>query len=173
MIKGYKIALTVLAATFGIVSMAQAEDHIGGHIGFVLPLYTHDGGRNINDLSSQFSIGFPVGITVKGSGRTAFDLELVPAIHTARPRDTSLTVHPGVVWSVGHGWGAGVRAAFDVNSSSWGFTPLVNHSWPLRKEQGFFKAWFIEGVLPVRFQRPVGGPMIDPVTAGVHLGLAF
>jgi hypothetical protein len=173
MISAYRIAWTVLAGICGMVPLAQAQDHVGGHIGFVLPLLTHEGGRNINDLADQFAIGFPVGITVKGSGRMAFDLEMVPAINTAKPRETSLTVHPGLVWNVGHGFGAGVRAAFDVNSPSYGFTPLVNHSWPLKGESGFFKAYFIEAVLPVRFNRPVGGPMTNPVTAGLHFGLAF
>ena len=172
--RAYWIAFAALAGTLaGIVPLAQADEHVGGHIGFVLPIVTRAGGQTTNDLGDQFSIGFPVGITVKGSGRTAFDLELVPAIHTARPRETSLTVHPGLVWNVGRGFGAGVRAAFDINSASWGFTPLVNHSWPIRNESGLFKAYFVEAVLPVRFNRPVGGPMTDPVTFGLHFGLGF
>jgi hypothetical protein len=36
-----------------------------------------------------------------------------------------------------------------------------------------FKAYFVEAVLPVRFSRPVGGPMTDPVTFGLHFGLGF
>jgi hypothetical protein len=167
------IALAVLATTLaGRVALAQEGPTLGGHIGFVLPLVTHSGGRTINDLADQFSIGFPVGITVKGSGRTSFDFELVPSINTTRPRTTSLTIHPGLVWSLGHGFGAGIRAAFDVNNSSWGFTPLVNHSWPI-ENHGLFKAYFVEADLPVRFNRPVGGPMTDPVTFAMHFGLAF
>jgi hypothetical protein len=172
--RAYGIALAVLAgALAGSAPVARAQPSVGGHIGFVLPLVTHAGGQTINDLADQFSIGFPVAITVKGSGRTAFDLELVPAINTARPRETSLTVHPGLVWNVGHSFGAGIRAAFDVNSPSWGFTPLVNHSWPIHSQNGFFKVYFVEAVLPVRFSRPVGGPMTNPVTFGLHFGLGF
>ena len=167
------LALAVLGGLFVSPPQARAEESIGGHIGFVLPLVTRADGRTTNDLADQFAIGFPVGITVKGNGRTAFDLELVPVIHTTRPRDTSLTVHPGLVWNVGHGFGAGVRAAFDVNSPSYGFTPLVNHSWPIRREGSFFKAYFVEAVLPVRFNRPVGGPATNPVTFGMHFGLGF
>jgi hypothetical protein len=168
------IAFTVLAAALAVKApLAQAQAGVGGHIGFVLPLITDAGGHVTNNLADQFSIGFPVGITLKGSGRTAFDLELVPAIHTARPRENSLTVHPGLVWNLGHGYGAGVRAAFDVNTASWGYTPLVNHSWPIKSENGLFKAYFVEAVLPVRFNRPVVGPKTDPVTFGMHFGLAF
>jgi hypothetical protein len=174
MSSAYWITRFALVATLaGAVAPAQAQERVGGHIGFVVPLVTHEGGRTTNDLADSFSIGFPVGITLAGRGPMAFDLELVPAIHTALPRENSLTVHPGLVWNVGHGFGAGVRAAFDVNSASWGFTPLVNHSWPMRSESGLFKAYFVEAVLPVRFNRPAGGPMTNPVTFGLHFGVAF
>src|SRR5260370_36190088 len=114
------ITLVVLATTVAVrAPLAQAQEGptVGGHIGFVLPLVTHVGGQTINDTANQFSIGFPVGVTFKGSGRMAFDLELVPFINTTRPRTNSLTLHPGVVWNLGHGFGAGVRVAFDVNTS--------------------------------------------------------
>jgi hypothetical protein len=146
---------------------------VGGHIGFVVPLVTQSGGQTINDTADQFSIGFPVGITVKGSGRMAFDFELDPFINTAGSRQTTLTVAPGLVWRLGRGWAAGGRLAFDVNSSSWGFTPLVNHSWPIKREHSFFKTYFIEADLPVRFNRPVGGPATDPVTFAMHFGVGF
>ena len=169
------ILATLATALAGRVPLAQAQDGItmGGHIGFVLPMVTHAGGQTINNLADQFSIGFPVGVTFKGSGRMAFDLELIPFINTAPPRQTTLTVHPGLVWSLGHGWGAGARLAFDVNASSWGFTPLVNKSFPIKRDHSFFKAYFIEADLPVRFSWPVGGPATDPVTFAMHFGLGF
>src|SRR5262249_20390922 len=94
---------------------AQAQDGLGGHIGFVLPLVTHAGGQTTN-LGDNFSIGFPMGITIKGTGKTAFDLELVPAIQDS-PRQVSLTVHPGLLYSIGRNWAVGTRLAFDINSS--------------------------------------------------------
>ena len=66
---------------------------VGGHVGFVLPLVTRAGGQTTN-LGDGFSIGFPMGITVKGAGRMAFDLELVPSVKNT-PRSVALTVHPG------------------------------------------------------------------------------
>jgi hypothetical protein len=167
---GGAAALAIL--TVGAVASAQAQT-VGGHVGFVLPLVTRSAGETTNNLADAFAIGFPMGFGVKGSGRMAFDLELVPMIHTARPRETTLTVHPGFVWDIGHHFGAGVRAAFDVNSASWGFTPLVNRSWPIKSEGSFFKAYFVEADLPVRFNRPVTGPKTDPVTFAMHFGLAF
>jgi len=100
----------------------------------------------------------------------AFDLELVPAIQDS-PRNVTLTVHPGLIWNLGHNFGAGARLAFDVNSSQFGFTPLVNKSWPIKEH--YFKAYFVEAVLPVRFNRPPGGLSTNPVTFGIHFGVAF
>jgi hypothetical protein len=162
----FALVLMALAST---VPVAKSQDNIGGHIGFVLPLVTHAGG-NTTSLADNFSIGFPIGVTFKGKGRMAFDLELVPGVQDS-PRNTSLTVHPGLVWGLGHRWAAGLRAAFDVNTPSFGFTPLVNYSWPIK--DSFFKAYFVEAVLPVRFNRPTGGPDTTPVTFGLHFGLGF
>lgn len=172
------IVLVVLATTLASkMLLAQAQEQrgptLGGHIGFVLPLVTHSGGQTINNLADQFSVGFPVGITVKGSGRTAFDLELVPQINTAGQRLTTLTVHPGLIYGLGHGFGVGGRVAFDVNNPTWGFTPLVNKSWPIKHNNSLFKAYFVEADLPVRFSRPVGAPATNAVTFAMHFGVSF
>jgi hypothetical protein len=184
--KTASIVLTVLAtALVSTGALVQAQENtapqapekkgttVGGHIGFVLPLVTHSGGQTIDVPANQFAIGFPVGITVKGSGRTAFDLELVPQINTSQKRVTTLTVHPGLVWNLGHGFGAGGRLAFDVNDPSWGFTPLVNHSWPIKNRHGLFKAYFVEADLPVRFSRPTNAPATNAVTFATHFGVSF
>jgi len=169
-----RMGLAVVAGLLAsLAPAARAQDTLGGHMGMVLPLVTRAAGQTTNDVADNFAIGFPIGITVKGQGRTAFDFELVPAIHTTGLKQTSLTVHPGLVWDIGHHFGAGMRAAFDVNSASWGFTPLINHSWPIRSEGGFFKAYFIEADLPVRFNRPAVGPGSNPVTFAMHFGLGF
>lgn len=164
-------ALAVVMSLASAVPMAEAQANMGGHIGFVLPLVTRAEGQTTN-LGDNFSIGFPVGITIKGRGRMAFDMELVSSIQNS-PRTVTLTVHPGVVWGVGHGFGVGARAAFDVNSSQFGFTPLLNKSWPIGSENGFFKTYFAEADLPVRFNRPTGGPNTNPVTFAAHFGLGF
>src|SRR6058998_1999708 len=100
-------------------SAEEAQTRLGGHFGFVLPLVTHAGGKTTN-LADNFSIGFPLGITFKGRGRIAYDLELVPGVQDT-PRRSTLTVHPGLVWAVGRDFGVGMRAAFDVNTPVWGF----------------------------------------------------
>lgn len=166
------IASIVLIAMSGsLAPKAVAQEGLGGHVGFVLPLVTR-AGRQTSNIGDNFSIGFPLGITFKRAGRVAYDLELVPAIQDS-PRKVSLTVHPGFVCALKHNWAAGMRMAFDVNSSQFGFTPLVNKSWPIKAEGTFFKAYFVEAVLPVRFNRPTGGNTTIPVTFGLHFGLGF
>ena len=151
----------------GIGQAQETQDKLGGHIGFVLPLVTHEGGQTTT-LDENFRIGFPVGITIKASGRTAFDLEFVPFVQDS-PRNVSLTVHPGILYGLGHGFTVGTRLAFDVNSSQFGFTPLLNKSWPITGS--FFKAYFVEADLPVRFNRPAGGPSANAVTFAMHFGV--
>jgi hypothetical protein len=166
-----RTAALLLACLAVPVSRAAAQGRIGGHVGFVLPLVTHAGGQTTN-LGDNFTVGFPMGITVKGGGRLSFDMELVPSVQNS-PRQVSLTVHPGLVAGVGHGFAVGMRAAFDVNSSQVGFTPLVNKSWPIESKSNFFKAYFVEADLPVRFNRPPGGPNTNPVTFALHFGVGF
>jgi hypothetical protein len=161
----------LLACLAGAAPMAAAQENVGGHIGFVIPWVTHANGQTTS-IADNFSIGFPIGVTLKGKGRMALDLEFVPTIQD-RPRQVSLLVHPGVLYGLGHGFTAGMRAAFDVNSSQFGFTPLLNKSWPIKNHNGFFKAYFVEAVLPVRFNRPTGGPSSNPVTFATHFGLGF
>jgi hypothetical protein len=186
------IVLAVLAATVaGRVPLAQAQENsasqaqpqaqaqaqkgptLGGHIGFLLPLVTDSSG-NVTNLGDAPAVGFPVGITIKGSGRLAFDLEFVPQINTTGTRQTTLTVHPGLICGLGHGWAVGGRLAFVVNDPSWGFTPLLNKSFPIKhRNGGLLKAYFVEADLPVRFGRPVGAPATNAVTFAMHFGVAF
>ncbi|HWZ45467.1 MAG TPA: hypothetical protein VNW97_18475 [Candidatus Saccharimonadales bacterium] len=161
----------VMMFTFAMTPQALAQTEIGGHVGFVLPLVTRAGG-DTTTIGDNFGIGFPIGVTFKGKGRMALDMEFVPSIQN-EPRQVSLLVHPGLIWSVGRGYSAGVRAAFDVNSSQFGFTPLLNKSWKFANQDQFFKAYFAEAVLPVRFNRPTGGIATNPVTFGIHFGLGF
>jgi hypothetical protein len=169
--KLYLALAPLLTALFGILGpSAVGQTRVAGHIGFVLPLVTQSDGATTT-IADGFSIGFPTGITLKGPGRLAFDLEFVPSIQKS-PRTVSLTVHPGFVEAVGHGFALGVRAAFVVDSSTYGFTPLVNKSWPIEKP-GLLKAYFVEADLPVRFDRPTGGPATTPVTFAMHFGVGF
>jgi hypothetical protein len=114
------------------VPAASAQDRLGGPFGVVFPLVTHVNG-DTTDIGEDFKIGFPMGITVKTSDKYAFDLELVPGLdpQADSPINVSLTVHPGILRSLGNSWTAGLRMAFDIGGASWGFTPLINKSFPM------------------------------------------
>ena len=137
------------------------------HFGVVFPLVTRVNGESTT-ISDEFNVGFPTGITIKPGGRVAFDLALVPLIHSKGKR-VDLTVHPGVLYSLGGPWTAGLRAAFDVNAKSYGFTPLLNLGFP----QPNGTTCFAELVLPVRFQHDAADRGQTAVTIGLHFGVAF
>jgi hypothetical protein len=147
-------------------SPAPAEDRLGGHFGVVFPLVTH-AHADTRDIGDDFQMGFPMGITVKTNDTWAFDLELVPGLDPDEngPIGVPLTVHPGVLRSLGGHWTAGLRLAFDIGGASWGFTPLLN--------RGLGSHYFVEAVVPVRFQDDEHGEGSTAVAFGIHLGVGF
>ena len=157
----------VMALVF-VPRAARAQNRLGGHFGAVFPLVTRVGGTTTT-LADDFSVGFPMGITVKTSDQWAFDLELVPSIQND-PLSVGLTVHPGIIRALQNHYAAGLRMAFDVNQASWGFTPLVNKAFPV---PGRPYAFFVEGVLPIRFQADPAGGNRTSIGLAAHVGIGF
>ena len=161
------IAAVATVTLFGpFAAAARAQDTLGGHIGILLPLATRANGTTTT-IGDDFVIGFPTGITVRKSQTFAFDLEVVPVIQND-PLHVDLTVHPGAVWGLGNGWGAGARLAFDVEKASWGFTPILNHGLTSGRGGTFFG----ELVVPIRFQDNGAGTFTS-IGIGVHVGVGF
>jgi len=150
-------------------SAAGAQDRLGGHFGVVFPLVTHANGDTTN-IGDDFKAGFPMGITVKTSDKYAFYLELVPSLDPQDngPINVGLTVHPGILRSLGNSWTAGLRMAFDINGASWGFTPLINKGFPVNGQ-----TYFVEFVVPIRFQDDSVGDTHSAIGFGVHFGIGF
>lgn len=167
----FVIGTLALMSAVGAAATANAQVTVGGHVGFVIPWVTHAGGQTTT-IADRFQIGFPIGVTFKGQGRMALDLEMVPSI-ASRPQAVSLTVDPGVVWGLSRGFAVGIRMAFDVNSSQFGFIPLINKGWDFKQPKGIFKRYFVEVDLPFKFNRPPGGPSTNPFTFATHFGLGF
>jgi hypothetical protein len=155
------LGVTLMAGLLSPVA-ARAEDTLGGHFGFVLPLVTRAGGETIS-IGDQFKIGFPMGITIKTGEKVAFDLELVPTIQRT-PYIVGLTVHPGVIYVLPNDFAAGIRMAFDVNQPSWGFTPLLHRKLAALGTSPVFG----ELVIPIRFQS-----RNNSIGFGVHIGIGF
>jgi hypothetical protein len=160
------IWIVVAVLCVGLPS-ARADDKLGGHFGAVFPLITRANGDTTN-IGDDFKIGFPMGITVKKSDRFAFDLELVPVLdfQDKGPINVPLTIHPGVLRGLGGSWTVGLRMAFDIGGASWGFTPLLNRGLG-------DKGYFVEFVVPIRFQDDSLGNSSTAIGFGVHLGIGF
>lgn len=172
--KARLIALFVAMLSLTVLSKsASAQDLLSGHVGVAFPLVTYTsaaGTSNTTTISDSFNIVFPFGIGVRPPGSPVLlDFEFVPEVHPSN-RSVTLLVHPGVIKPLPKHWAVGVRAAFEVNQNSLGFTPLVNKSFPIPN----FKArWFVEGDLPVRFSQLSSGVNATSVGFNIHLGLAF
>ena len=163
-------AIVLMSLTGQIpLAWAQGEKSLGGHVGVGFPIVTRDA-DNVTTLADNFQVSLPVAITVSGSGRMYFDLEFVPSIIDS-PRRVTLTVNPGLLWRLGHGFSAGSRIGFDINSSQFGITPLVVKSFPI--EHGFFRAYFIETDYVFRFNRPIVGHATNPFTFNMVFGVSF
>jgi hypothetical protein len=160
-----RVLLFLVVAAAGVARPAAAQDRIGGHFGAVIPIVSRADGSTTT-IGDQFKIGFPTGITVKTETAWAFDLEFVPVL--TRDRFASLTLHPGIIHALPNSFAGGIRMAFDVRESSWGFTPLLNRAFPMGR-----LAYFLEGVVPVRFQENAAGRNQTSVGFGMHVGVGF
>jgi hypothetical protein len=88
-----------------------------------------------------FNILFPFGIGVQPqSSPVIFDFEFDPTVNPST-RSDSLTLSPGVLLPLQYGWIVGMRAAFDINQNSAGFTPLVHKNFPLFPGQDSVGSW--------------------------------
>ncbi len=144
----FGLGVLVAAIAIGAAPCAQAQTTVGGHIGILVPWVTHAGG-NTTTVFDNFALGLPFGVSVKGQGRMFVDFEFIPTI-SQNPHQVTLTVDPGVLWRLNHGFTTGLRATFNVNTSSMGFVPILNKSWKLRDQSGFFKTFFGEIDVPNR-----------------------
>lgn len=164
------VVLAVILLCVG-TSTASAQNRLGGHFGVVFPLVTHVNGETVN-IGDDFKVGFPMGITVRKSDAVAFDLEIVPGIDPVDDEDgpisVPLTIHPGILRSLGGSWTAGLRMAFDIGGASWGFTPLINRGFAMGGQSMFF-----EFVVPIRWVDDIDGDTHTVVGFGVHVGVGF
>jgi hypothetical protein len=150
----------------GTVHAQEQPRRIGGHVGFVVPLVSRSDGVTTT-VADDFVIGFPSGFGLKKFGRFTLDLELVPSYQN-EPSDLSLTIHPGIVASLGNNLAGGVRVAFDLEGDAWGFTPLMNRTLYVARTHSLFG----EVVVPIRFVDHDGGHRTS-VGLGAHIGIGF
>ena len=167
-------ATALFAASAVLLKSAGAQDLLSGHVGVATPIVTWTGSNGTSStttIGNNFNILFPFGIGVQPqSSPVIFDFEFDPAVNPSTRSDT-LTLSPGVLLPLQYGWIVGMRAAFDINQNSAGFTPLVHKNFPLFPGSRF--SWFLEGDFPVRFLRLPNGADATSVGFVLHTGLAF
>lgn len=175
----FTIVVTAVIMTIGL----QAQDSIklpdfpknpvnGYHIGIVQPLIFIQEGE-VTDLLDYdvYSMGFPIGISLATPGKAIIDIEVVPFVAAAlefrENYEVHLLYHPGILYPLGSGFTLGLRLAFESGKGQFGFTPLINKSFPITKNTKFF----LEIVAPGRF----GPNEKTPYTQifGLHAGVAF
>lgn len=145
---------------------------MGYHFGFVNVFCSvKNGDLRWHDRYDLYSIGFPMGLTLRTPGSLLVDLEAVPFIQpylaSDEPYQVHLLWHPGVLLPLPKGWTVGLRAAFETGVGQFGFTPLLNKAFKISAQSAFF----LELVLPARF-----GPAKDNgyiQLAGLHVGVGF
>ena len=127
-------ATALFAASAVLLKSAGAQDLLSGHVGVATPIVTWTGSNGTSStttIGNNFNILFPFGIGVQPqSSPVIFDFEFDPAVNPSTRSDT-LTLSPGVLLPLQYGWIVGMRAAFDINQNSAGFTPLVHKNFPL------------------------------------------
>jgi hypothetical protein len=147
-----------------------AQNDIGGHIGVVVPIVQVADGET-TDITDNFVIGYPMGITVKTQG-PAFDLEIVPFIDDDRV--TNVLIHPGLLFGLQGGFTFGLRAAFETGGA-YGFTPLLNKGFPIGRNTSMF----MEIVLPIRFIKEESEFIFEEsdlqlaFAGAIHVGIGF
>lgn len=148
------------------------DNQVHWHFGYVQLVVGTDGDKTsyVNE-SSFFAMGFPIGIGKKISNTVTFDLEFVPFIspffNTGKPYDSHLLFHPGVIFSLGHNWSFGTRLAFETGKNQFGFTPLINKSFPINSSTSAF----LEVVTPIRYGPAKHSSFYGLL--GLHFGVGF
>ena len=167
-------AAALFTALAVLPKSASAQDLLSGHIGVASPIVTFTGSNgtsNTTTIGNNFTLSFPFGVGVQPQGSpVVFDFEFVPETHPSTRSDT-LLVNPGVILPLQDGWALGMRASFEIDQNSIGFTPLVHKNFPLFPGSRF--SWFLEGDFPVRFLRLPNGADATSVGFVLHTGLAF
>lgn len=160
-----------LSGTFTLTKNKESQmtqNKVGGHFGIVHGLFALKEGNlsSIFSADTDYSIGFPMGITVKKRKNFAFDLEIVPFITVNKAdnvENISLLIHPGLLWGLGNNLTFGTRLAFELGDSGrYGITPLLNFG-------NIFPSGFVEIVLPIR----VGSNEPLTIALGIHIGMGF
>jgi hypothetical protein len=138
---------------------------VGGHVGAATPLVSV--AKKTTNISDQFTLAHPIGVTVKLSDTVAADFEVVMANPIHPTGSTTLTVDPGVIVVTGP-VALGLRLAWEVNArTNVGIIPLIN-----KGLMTFGRAtWFVEAAFPMSYRDVEGDKYVFNVV--FHTGIGF
>jgi hypothetical protein len=154
-------------------------DTLGGHIGVAVPLITLQGYTSSSfaappldktrTLGDQFTLAFPIGITVKTSRKLSVDFEVIVQTSVNPTGENGLTIDPGVIYD----WGplaTGLRLAVPVGVSpaAIGFIPLVHR----RIVDINGASWFVEADFPTLYHGS-GAPVANNGSTGTNSRVEF
>ena len=154
-------------------------DTLGGHIGVAVPLITLQGYtsstyaapalQKSQTISDQFTLAFPIGITVKTSRRVSFDFEVVVQTSINPTGETGLTIDPGVIYDFGP-VAAGLRLAvpIGVTPAAIGLIPLLHRT--IVDVKG--ASWFVEADFPTLYHGS-GAPVANNGATGTNSRVEF
>lgn len=173
-------ATTETAVTTNAASgTGRIGDTLGGHIGVAVPLITVQGYTSstfaapalnkTQTLSDQFTLAFPIGITVRTSHRLSVDFEVIVQTSVNPTGENGLTIDPGVIYD----WGpvaTGLRLAVPVGvtPAAIGFIPLVHRS--IVDING--ASWFVEADFPTLYHGS-GAPTANNGSTGTNSRVEF
>lgn len=151
-----------------IAAQPEKPPRFGGHVGIVIPLVARGNGRTTT-IADGFAIGFPFALTVRTNSPLAFDFEFIPTVNTPSNQDFRFLLHPGVVYGFKKNYAVGVRAAYEIGTGSYGFTPIANRSFKLTKKTKYF----VEADFPVRWERRPNRTRFGSIGFAIHSGISF
>jgi hypothetical protein len=140
---------------------------ITGYVGVLHPLATFAvGDKPHYNFDGTYVGGLPTGINIWKSAKIGFSMEFVPFVRAGNgsSKMSNFLFHPGVLFSLGHGFTLATRAAFET-SGRYGLTPVLNKI--VRKNKA--SSYFVAVPLPARF----GNDQPSSIGIGFQFGIIF
>jgi hypothetical protein len=137
-----------------------------GYMSIVNPIVTVYSNETITNFTTDYTVGFPVGVNILKSDKIGFSFEVTPFIKTTSDNSyvSNLLFHPGVILRFPKGFSINNRLAFET-SGRYGYTPVFSKVIAKTKMHNFFVAM----PLPIRF----GNKKSMSVGAALQVGITF
>lgn len=162
----FAVTVLILSASSFHVTAQTTYPRIVGYVGIIHPIVTFGNGGAHTNFDGAYIGGLPIGINVWRNPKIGFSFAVVPFVRVAdgRVKMNNFLFHPGLLFSLGHGFTLAGRAAYET-SGRYGATPILSKI--IRKNKG--SNYFIAMPVPARFGKD------HPATVSIafQFGIAF